>query len=343
MEDKKSLGSYITAKRKEKNLTQKAFAEKLFVTESAVSKWERGLSYPDISLIRKICEVLQISEREFLTATEDTETREIKKSAKKYRLLVNIYKYTLLISYGAAIITCFICNLAIDHTLSWFFVVLASVANAFSVTLLPLYLRKNKAATVLLAFTVTLLLLLLTCNIFSGGTWVIIVVPCIITGLSLMFLPFGLKAVVENTKLADKKTLVYIIVNTVLIILMLYVIFVYLGTPNIFFEIALPITLFSLAFIWATVLIIRYLKISIRYKAAICIAILCIPFNFINAFLEKIIPGVNQEGTLRLFNIKGFTYPDYIGGDINFIIMVCMVLTAIGLIIYEKMAKSKNR
>lgn len=343
MEDKKSLGSYITAKRKENNLTQRAFAEKLFVSESAVSKWERGLSYPDISLIRKICEVLKISEHEFLTATEDTETREIQRSAKNYKRIVNIYKYTLLISYGAALLTCFICNLAIDHTLSWFFVVLTSIANAFSITVLPLYVRKNKAITVFAAFTITLLLLLLTCNIFSGGTWVIITVPCIITGLSLMFLPFVLRSFVENTKFADKKTLLYIIINTALILIMLYVIFAYLGTPEVFFTIALPITAFSLAFIWAIVLVIRYLKINIRYKTAICMAILCVMLNFIHAFLEKVIPGVNSGNNIEIFKFKNFNYPAYIGGDINFILMVCMVLTIIGLVLYEKIRPSKNK
>ncbi|HIZ08440.1 MAG TPA: helix-turn-helix domain-containing protein, partial [Candidatus Eubacterium avistercoris] len=64
MEEKISFGKFIMKKRKEKNMTQKELAQKLFVTESAVSKWERGLSYPDISLITSICEALDITERE---------------------------------------------------------------------------------------------------------------------------------------------------------------------------------------------------------------------------------------------------------------------------------------
>lgn len=42
MEEKISFGKFIMKKRKEKNMTQKELAQKLFVTESAVSKWERG-------------------------------------------------------------------------------------------------------------------------------------------------------------------------------------------------------------------------------------------------------------------------------------------------------------
>ena len=44
MESKKTFGEYICRRRKELGLTQREFAQRLFVTESAVSKWERGVS-----------------------------------------------------------------------------------------------------------------------------------------------------------------------------------------------------------------------------------------------------------------------------------------------------------
>ena len=50
-------------------MTQKEFSEKLYVTESAVSKWERGMSYPDITLLLDICATLDVTEHELLTAT----------------------------------------------------------------------------------------------------------------------------------------------------------------------------------------------------------------------------------------------------------------------------------
>ena len=78
MTDKKTFGSYIKAKRIEKNYSQKDLAELLFVSEGAVSKWERGVTYPDITLISEICRVLEISEHEFITASTDTEARELK-------------------------------------------------------------------------------------------------------------------------------------------------------------------------------------------------------------------------------------------------------------------------
>ena len=50
----------------------------LFVTEGAVSKWERGVSYPDITLISDICRVLDITEHELITASIDTDARKMK-------------------------------------------------------------------------------------------------------------------------------------------------------------------------------------------------------------------------------------------------------------------------
>ncbi|HIS16061.1 MAG TPA: helix-turn-helix transcriptional regulator, partial [Candidatus Scatomorpha merdavium] len=84
MEDKRSLGEYIAEHRRALGLTQRQFAERLYVTDSAVSKWERGLSYPDITLLHDICAVLGVTEHELLTASEDTEARRAGALARRY-------------------------------------------------------------------------------------------------------------------------------------------------------------------------------------------------------------------------------------------------------------------
>ena len=64
--DKEKFGHFVSALRKEKGMTQKDFAEKLFLTDKAVSKWERGLSFPDISLLEPIAEILDVTVLELL-------------------------------------------------------------------------------------------------------------------------------------------------------------------------------------------------------------------------------------------------------------------------------------
>ena len=46
------IGKFIQEKRKEKGLTQKELAQKLNITDKAVSKWERGLGCPDVSILK---------------------------------------------------------------------------------------------------------------------------------------------------------------------------------------------------------------------------------------------------------------------------------------------------
>lgn len=67
MEKKTTFGKFVQQKRKEKDITQKELADALFITESAASKWERGISYPEITLVSPLCEALDISERQLPT------------------------------------------------------------------------------------------------------------------------------------------------------------------------------------------------------------------------------------------------------------------------------------
>jgi len=60
------IGKFIQKKRKEKNLTQKELAQKLNVTDKAVSKWERGLGCPDVSILELLSKELDVSILEIL-------------------------------------------------------------------------------------------------------------------------------------------------------------------------------------------------------------------------------------------------------------------------------------
>ena len=64
------IGTYIASKRKALGLTQKQVAEKLGMSDKSVSKWERGICLPDVSVYLELCEILDITINEFL-AGED--------------------------------------------------------------------------------------------------------------------------------------------------------------------------------------------------------------------------------------------------------------------------------
>ena len=64
----KSMGQIISTLRREKGMTQKEIADRLNITDKAVSKWERDLAYPDTQTIPKLAEILGISVEELLNA-----------------------------------------------------------------------------------------------------------------------------------------------------------------------------------------------------------------------------------------------------------------------------------
>ena len=64
--DKKEFGNFLAELRKEKGLTQKELAEKLFVSDKAVSKWETGGSIPDVALLMPLSKMLGVTVPELL-------------------------------------------------------------------------------------------------------------------------------------------------------------------------------------------------------------------------------------------------------------------------------------
>ena len=79
--DQIKIGKFIAGKRKALEMTQKQLAEKLGMSDKSVSKWERGVCLPDVSVYQELCDTLGISITEFL-AGEDIGREEIEKKAE---------------------------------------------------------------------------------------------------------------------------------------------------------------------------------------------------------------------------------------------------------------------
>ena len=190
MKDKKTFGSFIKEKRIENGYSQKDLAQMLYVTESAVSKWERGVTYPDITMISDLCKVLGVTEHELIESSHDTEYREMKDDAIKYNRIKKTLFWILNISYFIAILTCFIVNLAIDYKLSWFFIVLTSIVcgYTFCPTITWVYSKFKKV--IFIASTIlSLFLLFLTCSIYTSNYWFMIATLGVILGYFMIFYP----------------------------------------------------------------------------------------------------------------------------------------------------------
>ena len=71
--DDMTLGSLIAKLRKERNMTQADLAAVMGVTDKAVSKWERDLSYPDISSLPRLAEILGVSVEELMNLRKEPE------------------------------------------------------------------------------------------------------------------------------------------------------------------------------------------------------------------------------------------------------------------------------
>lgn len=64
--DKEKFGSFVASLRKEKGLTQKELADRLYISNKAISKWETGVTIPDVSMLIPLAEALDISVTELL-------------------------------------------------------------------------------------------------------------------------------------------------------------------------------------------------------------------------------------------------------------------------------------
>ena len=83
------IGKFISERRKLQNLTQSQLAEKLNITDRAISKWETGRSLPDASIMIELCNILEINVNDLLNG----EMEDMKNYKEKYdELLVQIVR-----------------------------------------------------------------------------------------------------------------------------------------------------------------------------------------------------------------------------------------------------------
>jgi len=155
------MSQFILELRQEKKLTQKELADQLNVTDKAVSKWERGLSYPDISLLPDLAQVLGVTTGELING-EKAETSAPKVEAmvdaalgyadaavKKATVKSTRWKYVAVAL--ASILILIGCSLAIDRGLAWSVLPINIIVVAWIMAISGGYvMEKNKLSSLLL-------------------------------------------------------------------------------------------------------------------------------------------------------------------------------------------------
>ena len=103
--DQIKIGKFIAECRKKKNLTQAQLAEKMNVTDRAISKWETGKAMPDSGIMPKLCNILGINVNELLCGEKiDIEQKEEQLNELIFQMATNEERYHKRLLYAAGII-----------------------------------------------------------------------------------------------------------------------------------------------------------------------------------------------------------------------------------------------
>lgn len=90
--DYNKIGDFIATERKAKKLTQAKLAEKIFVSEKTVSKWENGKGIPDTNTLLKLCEVLDVTLNELLSGERGVEKNKQQNESLLYDMINEIHQ-----------------------------------------------------------------------------------------------------------------------------------------------------------------------------------------------------------------------------------------------------------
>lgn len=137
--DLNKISNFIKEKRKELNLTQEELAEKLFVTEKAVSRWETGRGTPDISLLIPLSKALKVEIPEILNGEENKKNKndieklieynELTKKSKfnfKIKLIILLYVLSILFFLSYLRVE-YNPNIELNYFIRLFLVVISSI------------------------------------------------------------------------------------------------------------------------------------------------------------------------------------------------------------------------
>lgn len=313
------------------------------MSESLVSKWEQNRSNPDITVLPILSEILKVSEHELITASVDSIQRDNNINAKKWNSLKTSWNMFFYIAYGITILTCFIVNLAVSKTLSWFFIVLSALILSSVFTILPGLLKRYKLFIIPTSALISLITLLLICNIYTNGTWFYLVLAPIILGYMIVFLPIYIHVYKFPKFIKKYKEIILLFINGLVTVFTMYII--QLNTNSIINwtkEIAIPLIIMGGVVSLFIIVITKYLPINGYLKSGIVLSFITIIHPLILLKTEDVLSNsldLNKQQTyIPNFNIwQG----DYINNIIQFILLLVLLVTSITFLVIG-FIKNKN-
>lgn len=194
--DSRKIGQFIAEQRKAKQMTQKDLALQLNITDKAVSKWERGLSCPDITILSSVAEILGVTVSELLEGEKSEGRAEILEKSvgnalqyadntvkSRVKSLQKLWLIVFTALLAAAIVVCAICDMALSGTLTWSLYPISSMVFAWFVISPLLGFGKKGLRGSLILLCVLILPFLLVLNILTGHQY-----PIMPVGIRVSFL-----------------------------------------------------------------------------------------------------------------------------------------------------------
>lgn len=197
--DNEKIGRFIAERRREIGMTQLELASRLHITDKAVSKWERGLSSPDIALIAPLADVLGVSVSDLLRGERTSETvenadvgevlRYAEATVQKRDGAIKLWLsagFTALLIVG--IIVCTVVDVAINRAFTWSLYPISSVVFAWCVLFPMIRLGKKGVVRSLVALTILIVPYLLVLDRISGAEGVLLKAGAAVSAISLAYL-----------------------------------------------------------------------------------------------------------------------------------------------------------
>lgn len=265
------------------------------------------------------------------------------KKEKKRTTMIGLIAAALLM---IPLIVCLICNLAVGHALNWFFIVLASLMVFASITVVPLLVNDRKILWTICSFTISLVALLGTICIYTGGKWFYIAVVPSVAGLVICLMPLFIQYIPLPAGVCNHKALITMIVESLAVFSVIMAAGFYSKYPG-YWEVAIPVTSYCLSIPWAIVLILRYLPISKMFRASIASLV----SSLLLAFVKDVVNwSIGEFNGISLASVDFANWnSDTIDGNVGWCIFTTGVMLTILFAISgckklsKKAVQSENR